>query len=198
MAIWMVILFLYNLLYKYNICINEGYTEVMEYRPTNIVMGWSHSGENWGYYMLGKRWRFTTVLVLILVYLMTAMGQTVIGISGSLIWSKTLMELIFNPCGEFRWSPEGPVNQIHSPHLHVGVPGIFSDLLRSVEMIKREWGAESNGKLLHLLIPSKTAALISEFAVEDLPATELQSRFLRLQWRICPWVKHSDDDDIGL
>ena len=29
------------------------------------------------------------------------MGQRVIGFSGSLIWSKTLMELIFNPCGEF-------------------------------------------------------------------------------------------------
>ena len=29
-------------------------------------------------------------------------GRTVIGISGSLIWSKTLTELIFNPCGEFR------------------------------------------------------------------------------------------------
>ena len=25
-----------------------------------------------------------------------------IGISGSLIWSKTLMELLFNPCGQFR------------------------------------------------------------------------------------------------
>ena len=29
-------------------------------------------------------------------------GRRAIGISGSLIWSKTLMELIFNPCGEFR------------------------------------------------------------------------------------------------
>ena len=36
-------------------------------------------------------------------------------------------------------------------------------------MIKREWGAESNGKLPHLFIPSKTATLVSEFAVEDLP-----------------------------
>ena len=63
-----------------------------------------------------------------------------IGISGSLIWSKTLMELIFNPCGEFRLSREGPVIQIHSPHLHVGAPGIFSDLLRFVKMLKREWG----------------------------------------------------------
>ena len=82
----------------------------------------------------------------------------VIGISGSLIWSKTLVELIFNPCGEFRWSSEGPVSQIHSPHLLVGAPGIFSDLLRFVQMLKRESGAESNGKLPHLFIPSKTAS----------------------------------------
>ena len=60
------------------------------------------------------------------------MGRRVIGIFGSLNWSKTLMELIFNPCGEFRRSPEGPVSQIHSPHLLVGAPGIFSDLLRRV------------------------------------------------------------------
>ena len=36
-------------------------------------------------------------------------------------------------------------------------------------MLKRVWGAESNGKLPHLLIPSKTAMLVPEFAVEDLP-----------------------------
>ena len=29
-------------------------------------------------------------------------GRRVIGILGSLIWSRTVMELIFNPCGEFR------------------------------------------------------------------------------------------------
>ena len=29
-------------------------------------------------------------------------GRRMIWISGFLIWSKTLMELIFNPCGEFR------------------------------------------------------------------------------------------------
>ena len=40
-------------------------------------------------------------------------------------------------------------------------------------MLKREWGAESNGKLLHLFIPGKTAALVSEFAVEDLPSAEI-------------------------
>ena len=36
-------------------------------------------------------------------------------------------------------------------------------------MLKREWGAESNGKLPHLSIPSKTATCVPEFAVEDLP-----------------------------
>ena len=36
-------------------------------------------------------------------------------------------------------------------------------------MLKREWGVESNGKLPHLFIPSKTATLVPEYAVEDLP-----------------------------
>ena len=88
-------------------------------------------------------------------------GRRVTGIFGSLIWSKTLMELIFNPYGEFRWSPEDLVSQIHSPHLHVATLGIFSDLLRSVQTLKREWGAENNGNLSHLFIPSKTATLCS-------------------------------------
>ena len=34
---------------------------------------------------------------------------------------------------------------------------------------EREWDAESNEKLPHLFIPSKTATLVPEFAVEDLP-----------------------------
>ena len=36
-------------------------------------------------------------------------------------------------------------------------------------MLKREWGAESNGKLPHLFIPSKTVNLVPEFSLEDLP-----------------------------
>ena len=59
-----------------------------------------------------------------------------VGVSGSLICSKALMELIFNPCGEFR---------LHSPQRHAGASGIFSNLLRSVQMLKREWDAKSNG-----------------------------------------------------
>ena len=34
---------------------------------------------------------------------------------------------------------------------------------------KEKVGAESNGKLLHLFIPSKTATSVPEFAMEDLP-----------------------------
>ena len=37
-------------------------------------------------------------------------------------------------------------------------------------MLKREWDAESNGKLPHLFIPSKTATLVPESVVEDLPS----------------------------
>ena len=91
------------------------------------------------------------------------------------------MELIFNRCGEFRQSPEGPVSQIPSPYLHVDDPGIFSDLLKSVQILKTEWGAESNGKLPQVFIPGKTVALNPEFEVEDLPSAELQPWFFRLQ-----------------
>ena len=68
------------------------------------------------------------------------------------LWSsqKALMELIFNPLVNFGEVRRAQLNQIHSPHLHVGAPGIFSDLLRSVQMLKGESGEESNRKLSHL------------------------------------------------
>ena len=48
-------------------------------------------------------------------------------------------------------------------------------------MLKAEWGVESKGKLPHLFIPGKTAALVPEFAVENLPSAKLQPRFVCLQ-----------------
>ena len=36
-------------------------------------------------------------------------------------------------------------------------------------MLKREWVAESNEKLPHPFVPSKTATLVPEFALEYLP-----------------------------
>ena len=41
-------------------------------------------------------------------------------------------------------------------------------------MLERDWGAESDGKLPHLFISGKTAALVPEFVVEDLPSAELR------------------------
>ena len=120
--------------------------------------------------------------------------RRVIGISGSLAWSKTLMELIFNPCGEFGWSPDGPFSQIHFPHLHVGAPGILSDLLMSVQILEREWGAESNRKLPHLFIPSKTATLVPEFVVEDLPLGRTAALVPELAVKDLPLGKNYDDD----
>ena len=40
-------------------------------------------------------------------------------------------------------------------------------------MLKREWGAESKGKLPHLFIPCKTATWVPEFAMEDLPLVRI-------------------------
>ena len=83
----------------------------------------------------------------------------------------------------------GAVSQIHYPHLLAGAPGIFSGLLRSVKMLKREWGAETNGKLQHLFIPSKTTTLISEFAV---PSYRSASLVLNLQWKTGSWAENTD------
>ena len=118
----------------------------------------------------------------------SSLGRRVVEIFGSLFWSKTMIELIFDLCGEFRWSPEGTVSQIHSPQFHVG---IFSELLKSVQMPKRKWGAEINGKLSHLFIPSKTATLVIVFAVEDLPVGRTATLVMSLQWKTCPCAEHS-------
>ena len=58
------------------------------------------------------------------------------------------------------------------------VPGIYLDVLRSVQMLKREWCAQ---RYRTYSIPGKTAALVPEFAVEDLASAELRHWFLRLQ-----------------
>ena len=96
-------------------------------------------------------------------------GRRLIWIPGSLIWSKSLMELMFNTCGEFRWSPEGPVSQIHSPHHLFGAPGIFSYLLKFVQMVKERVGC---GKQREATAPIKSLV-------------KLQPWFLSLWWKTC-------------
>ena len=59
-------------------------------------------------------------------------------------------------------------------------------------MLKRECHAESNGKLPHLFVTSKTSAWVPEFAVEDLPlsttavlVSELAVKYLPLGRILC-------------
>ena len=81
---------------------------------------------------------------------------------------KTLMELIFSPCCEFRWSPEGPVIQIYSPYLHVGAPGIFLKLNVCSDAKERVWwGKHRDG-----------TALIQSLV-------KLLPWFLTLRWKTC-------------
>ena len=120
-------------------------------------------------------------------------GQRVIGISGSLIWSKTMMELIFNPCGEFRCSSEGLVSQIHSPYLLVGAPGIFSDLLRSVQMLKREresGARKATGSYRTCSSLVKLHPWFLSLQWKTWLLAELQPWCLCLQRRTCPWAWH--------
>ena len=56
-------------------------------------------------------------------------------------------------------------------------------------MLKRVWGAESNRKLPDLFIPGKTAALVPEFPVEDLPSEQLQPWFVSFKWKTCLWAE---------
>ena len=86
---------------------------------------------------------------------------------------------------------------MHSAHLLVGAPGIFSDLLRFVQMLKREWGAEINGKLPHLFIPSKTATQVNKFAMEDLPLGRIAALVLEFAVKDLPLGRTHDDDDVN-
>ena len=106
---------------------------------------------------------------------------------------KTLIELIYDPCGEFRWTPEGPASQIHSPHVRDGVPGIFSDILRSVQMLRREWVRK--GTWSYRTYPSlvKLHPGFLSLRWKTCLWVELRPWFLCVNWRIYPWAVYSDD-----
>ena len=81
------------------------------------------------------------------------------------------MELIFNLCGEFRRSSEAQLAKSSLLTFSWGPWDLFSSFKVCSDAKEREcvWGAESNWMLPHLFTPSKTATLVPEFAVEDLP-----------------------------
>ena len=62
-------------------------------------------------------------------------------------------------------------------------------------MLKREWGAESNGKLPHLFIPSKTTTLVPEFAMEDLILGRIADLVTESAVKHLPLGRTHDDDD---
>ena len=102
------------------------------------------------------------------------------------------MEQIFNPVvnfGEVRRAQLTKSTLLTSTL----VPETFTDLLRSVQMLMREWGAESNGKLPYLSIPSKTAAWFPEFVVEDLPLSRTTALVPEFAVKYLPSAEYSDD-----
>ena len=56
-------------------------------------------------------------------------------------------------------------------------------------------GCKEQQKLPHLFTPGKTAALVPEFAVEDLPLVELQPWDPALAQKNLPLGRTLDDDD---
>ena len=72
----------------------------------------------------------------------------------------------------FWLSLEGPVSQNHSPNLHVARWCPW-DVLRSIKfcLYAKESGVQkAKGSYRTYSVPDKTAVLVSEFAVEDLPS----------------------------
>ena len=61
-------------------------------------------------------------------------------------------------------------------------------------MLMREWGTESNGRLSHLFIPSKTATMVPDFAVEDLPLDRTATLVPAFTVKDLPLGRNSDND----
>ena len=62
-------------------------------------------------------------------------------------------------------------------------------------MLKREWAAESNGKLPHLFIPSKTATLVPKFA-KELPLGRTAALVPQFAVKNLPLGRTLDDDGV--
>ena len=96
------------------------------------------------------------------------------------IWSgqKSLWKWYLTPVVNF-----GEVRRAQlaksTPHLHVGAPGSF----RSFKVCSDAEVRVGCGKQPPYSIPGKTAALVPEFEVEDVPSAELEPWFLILWWK---------------
>ena len=99
-------------------------------------------------------------------------------------------ETDFYPCGEF-WSPEGPVSQIHSLHLHVGAP---RDLVRFFKVCSDAKERVGCRKQQEATAPIQSLVKLQPWFLSLRWKTflwaELQPGFLCLQWRTCPWAEY--------
>ena len=112
-------------------------------------------------------------------------GRRVIGISGSLMWSKTLMELIFNPVvnfGEVRRAQLAKSTLMTSSRCPW-------DIFRSFKVCSDAKERVGCGKQPHLFIPSKLQPSFMSLQWKTCLWAELQSWCLSLQWRTCPWAE---------
>ena len=66
--------------------------------------------------------------------------------------------------------------------------GSFFRSFKSVQMLKTEWGKESNRNPSHLFIPSKTATLVPQFAVEGLPLNATAELIMMKIYKCCTLV----------
>ena len=114
-------------------------------------------------------------LYFIFVMLWSYRGRRVVRIFVSLIKSETLMELMFNPCGEFWWNLEVPVSQICSPHLHVRALG---GLFRSFKVCSDAKERAGCGRQREATVPIQSLV-------------KLLLWFLSLRWKTCLWQNWS-------
>ena len=84
--------------------------------------------------------------------------------SGQKPWRNCYLTPVVN-FGEVRRAQLAKSTLLTSSLVHLG----SFQILRFVQMLKIEWDAESNKKLPHLFIPSKTATYVSEFVMGDVP-----------------------------
>ena len=107
------------------------------------------------------------------------LGRRVLRIFGSLIRSKPVMELTFNPpvvnFGEVRRVQLAKSTLLTSTLVSLGSFQVCSDAKERVGCGKQ------TGSYRTYSILGKTAASVPEFTEKDLPSAELQPRFLRLK-----------------
>ena len=117
-------------------------------------------------------------------------GRRVIGISGHWSGQKPWWNWYLTPAvnfGEVRRAQLAKSTLLSSSLVP---PGIFSDLLRFVLMIKREWVQKARGRCRTFKSLVKLQPWFLSLQWKTCLWAELQPWCLSLKWRTCPWAEH--------